>query len=99
VQALFDAVDLIATPTLMAPPPVVETDGGIDTDWYAAWAAPLYPFNLAGNPAASLPAGFTAGGLPVGLQLVAPWDGEPRILDVAALLEAKLGLGARRPPV
>jgi len=99
VQALFAEVDLIATPSLMAPPPLVEADGGIDTEWYAALAAPLYPFNMAANPAASVPVGFTTAGLPVGMQLVAPWDAEQRILDVAALLEARLGLGTRRPPL
>jgi len=34
-----------------------------------------------------VPAGFTAAGLPVGLQLIAPWFAEQRILDVAAVLE------------
>jgi aspartyl-tRNA(Asn)/glutamyl-tRNA(Gln) amidotransferase subunit A len=99
VDALFAGCDLIATPTLTAPPALVDAGGAIDTAWYAEWAAPLYPFNLTGHPAASVPAGFTADGLPVGVQLVAPWDAEQRILDVAALLEAKLGLLERRPPI
>jgi aspartyl-tRNA(Asn)/glutamyl-tRNA(Gln) amidotransferase subunit A len=99
VQALFETLDVIATPTAMGPPPPVETDGGIDTGWYAAWGAPLYPLNLAGNPAISAPAGFSRAGLPLGLQLVAPFGGEQRLLDLAALLEARLGLGDRRPPL
>jgi len=99
VQALFNDLDVIATPTAMAPPPLVGTDGGIDTGWYAAWAAPLYPFNMAANPAISAPVGFAAGGLPIGLQLVAPFDGEQRLLDLTALLEGQLGLLKRRPPL
>jgi aspartyl-tRNA(Asn)/glutamyl-tRNA(Gln) amidotransferase subunit A len=99
VQALFAGCDLMATPTTTVPPPTVETNGAIASDWYAAAAGALYPFNLTGNPASSVPAGFTAEGLPIGLQLVAPWYAEQRILDVAALLEARLGLAARRPPL
>ncbi|HYZ31794.1 MAG TPA: amidase [Crenalkalicoccus sp.] len=99
VQALFRRFDLIATPTLLVPPPGIEADGSVATTWYGEVAAPLYPFNLTGHPAASVPAGFTAGGLPVGLQLVAPWDAEQRILDLAALLEARQGFAQRRPPL
>ncbi len=87
VQRLFEHYDLIATPTMTAPPPGLNAGGSIATDMYAEWAAPLYPFNMTGHPAASVPAGFTAMGLPVGLQLVAPWFAEQRILNVAAVLE------------
>jgi aspartyl-tRNA(Asn)/glutamyl-tRNA(Gln) amidotransferase subunit A len=44
------------------------------------------PFNLAGVPALSVPCG-RLNGLPVGLQLVAPWDEEGRLLGVAELIE------------
>ena len=97
VQLLFERYDLIATPTMTAPPPLVDAGGSIATEFYAEWAAPLYPFNLTGHPAASVPAGFTAGGLPVGLQLVGPWFGEQRILEAAGVLEREGGSG-RRPP-
>jgi len=96
-QALFDDIDILAMPTAMGLPPPVGTDGGIDTGWYAAWAAPLYPINLSGNPAISIPAGFSQSGLPIGLQLVGPWGSEARLLALAALLEACLGLLQRRP--
>jgi Asp-tRNA(Asn)/Glu-tRNA(Gln) amidotransferase A subunit family amidase len=43
--------------------------------------------NLTGVPAASVPCGLTATGLPIGLQLLGPWDGEARVLDAAAMLE------------
>lgn len=100
VQALFRRFDLIATPTMLAPPPPLDANAGsVATEWYAAIAAPLYPFNLTGHPAASVPAGFTEDGLPVGLQLVGRWDSEQRILDAAAFLEARLGFASKRPPI
>ena len=99
VQALFSRFDVIATPTMTAPPPRLDAGGSVATAWYAEWAAPLYPFNLTGHPAVSVPAGFTGDGLPVGLQLVAPWWAEQRLLDLCRILEQVGGWGARRPPV
>lgn len=93
VQALFEQFDVVVTPTVTAPPPGLDAGGSIATDWYAAWAAPLYPFNLTGHPAMSVPAGLTADGLPVGLQLVGGWHAEAALLDAAAAVESALGPG------
>ena len=97
VQRLFERYDVIATPTMLAPPKLLDAEGSIATEEYAEWAAPLYPFNLSSHPAISVPAGMTQDGLPVGLQLVGPWFGEQRLLDVAGLLERVQGWPARRP--
>lgn len=43
--------------------------------------------NLAGVPAVSLPVGMHSSGLPIGLQLVAPWGQEARLLDAVAHFE------------
>jgi aspartyl-tRNA(Asn)/glutamyl-tRNA(Gln) amidotransferase subunit A len=99
VQSLFEQYDVIATPTMTAPPKPLDAEGSIATDEYAEWAAPLYPINLSGHPAISVPAGFTADGLPVGLQLIGPWFAEHRLLDVAAALERILDWPARWPPI
>jgi aspartyl-tRNA(Asn)/glutamyl-tRNA(Gln) amidotransferase subunit A len=99
VQALFERFDVIATPTMLAPPKPLDAGGSIATEMYAEWAAPLYPFNLTGHPAMSVPAGFTEDGLPVGLQLVGPWYGEVRLLSVASRLEALHPWHERRPPI
>ncbi len=99
VQGLFQRYDVIATPTMTAPPKLVGAEGSIATEAYAEWAAPLYPFNLSGHPAMSVPAGMTEDGLPVGLQLVGPWFGEQRLLDVAATLEGLGDWTGRRPEI
>jgi aspartyl-tRNA(Asn)/glutamyl-tRNA(Gln) amidotransferase subunit A len=99
VQRLFQRFDVIATPTMIAPPKPLDAEGSIATAEYAEWAAPLYPFNLSGHPAISVPAGFTGDGLPVGLQLIGPWFGEQLLLDVAGLLERLHDWPSRRPPI
>jgi aspartyl-tRNA(Asn)/glutamyl-tRNA(Gln) amidotransferase subunit A len=97
VQRLFERFDVIATPTMTAPPKPLDAGGSIATEMYAEWAAPLYPFNLTGHPALSVPAGFTAGGLPVGLQLIGPWFAEAQLLRIAALVESIKPYYQRRP--
>jgi Asp-tRNA(Asn)/Glu-tRNA(Gln) amidotransferase A subunit family amidase len=58
-----------------------------------------YPFNLTGQPAASVPCGFTRAGLPVGLQVVGRWHREPDVLRAAAAFEALQPWAGRRPPL
>ena len=53
--------------------------------------------NLAGVPAMSIPAGFTSAGLPIGLQLMADYFGEARLLDVAYRFQQVTDWHARRP--
>jgi len=56
-------------------------------------------FNLTGQPAASIPAGFDAGGLPLSVQLVARPDDEATLLSVGAQLEGLRRWADRRPPL
>lgn len=56
------------------------------------------PFNVSGQPAISVPVGVTAGGLPVGVQLVARTGHEPLLLEVAASLEEVFRWPDRWPP-
>jgi aspartyl-tRNA(Asn)/glutamyl-tRNA(Gln) amidotransferase subunit A len=53
------------------------------------------PANLAGVPSISVPCGRTQQGLPVGLQLMAGWTDEPRLLELARRVERECPLGAR----
>lgn len=58
-----------------------------------------YPFNLTGQPAASVPCGFTREGLPVALQIVGRWHRENDVLRAAACFEILQPWAARRPPL
>lgn len=103
IRTLFDSFDLLLTPTL----PVAAFDVGIDIpppSQFAernlcSWQYYTYPFNLTGQPAASLPVGFTAAGLPVGLQLVAKINRETDIFRAAASFEAAYPWAGVKPNI
>lgn len=86
MRAFFDQFDLLISPTL----PVAGFDVGLDVPPgyedrnIVSWATFTYPFNLTGQPAASMPVGMTRDGLPVGLQLVAPSYDEASIFALAS---------------
>jgi aspartyl-tRNA(Asn)/glutamyl-tRNA(Gln) amidotransferase subunit A len=67
-----------------------------DWDW-VGWAEFSYPFNFSGNPAASVPCGFTADGLPIGLQIVGRRFDDLGVLQAAAAFEAIAPWADRRP--
>jgi amidase len=98
----FKTYDLLLTPTtIVAPFPienryVAECDGK-KFDNYVEWLGIVYAITLACCPALSLPCGFTASGLPVGLQLVGPPRGEAKLLAGARVLEDILGLRGSTP--
>jgi Asp-tRNA(Asn)/Glu-tRNA(Gln) amidotransferase A subunit family amidase len=103
-QAFMDRFDLLLTPAM--PCGAWPHDGqpgpieGIEVQAVAGGRWPLmYPFNLTGWPAASVPCGFTSEGLPIGLQVVAPWHQDARCLRACAAFEALRPWAARRPPL
>lgn len=65
-------------------------------DWLS-WAEFSYPFNMSGNPAASVPCGFTEAGLPVGLQIVGKRTDELSVLRAAAAFESACPWYDKRP--
>jgi amidase len=101
-RSFFAKYDLLLCPaTIVAPYPVeqryVAECNGHRFDNYVEWLAIAYAITLVCSPAVSIPAGFTAENLPVGIQLVAPCRGEARLLAGAKLLEDILGLKAITP--
>jgi amidase len=100
--AFFEKYDLLLAPaTIVAPYPVenryvAECDGK-KFDNYVEWLGIVYAITLVCCPALSMPCGFTASGLPVGLQVVAPPRGEAQLLAGARALEEVLGLRGATP--
>jgi Asp-tRNA(Asn)/Glu-tRNA(Gln) amidotransferase A subunit family amidase len=87
----FAGLDAVAWPSLPAPAPAIEdTTVQLPSGQYPADYANVRLggiANLAGTPAISIPCGFSDAGLPVGLQLLAPWGEDSRLLDIAELFE------------
>ena len=101
MRLFFERYDLLLSPTL----PCAAFDAGRDTPPglearnIVSWVYYTYPFNLTGQPAASIPAGFSAAGLPVGLQMVAGINREVDIFRAAAAFEDAAPWAERRPPL
>ena len=62
------------------------------------WMPFTFPFNLTGQPAASVPAGVTDDGLPVGLQIVGRRNADRTVLAASAAFEAACPWSERQPP-
>jgi aspartyl-tRNA(Asn)/glutamyl-tRNA(Gln) amidotransferase subunit A len=106
VRKVFESYDLLLTPTTAAPafdcadigplgPPDVE---GVEVG-PAGWVPFTMPFNMTGQPAASVPCGFNSAGLPVGLQIVGDRFQEAMVLRAAAAMEKARPWSQARPPV
>lgn len=95
VADAFAECDLLAWPSNPAPAPPIEAPLLNLPSGPALPDAPnvrqAIVGNLAGVPGISIPAGFSGGGLPIGLQLLAPWGEEGRLLDAAQRLEDATG--------
>lgn len=94
-QTTFDQYDLIISPTCpVSPFPwqqvyLAEMDGRPLENYYR-WLGLTYVVSLLTNPALSLPCGTDHAGMPFGLQLVGPFRGDRRVLDIAQALESAL---------
>ena len=96
----MERYDLLLTPTLpitafAAGADRPEPAPGADGD-YLDWTPFTYPFNLTGQPGATVPCGFVDG-LPVGLQIVGRWHDDVTVLRAAAAFEELAPWSDRRP--
>ncbi|WP_078593691.1 amidase [Evansella clarkii] len=101
IQGIFNEYDLLITPTLAVPPFPHNLKGpdeinGIKANPGTDWMLTSL-FNLTGHPAASMPAGFTEKGLPVGMQLIAPRFKEMTILQTSYAFEQAYPWTGKRP--
>lgn len=92
VDRAMGEVDCLLCPTTPKPAHPFETGGGAQVARFTA------PVNLLGYPALSLPCGFSAEGLPLGLQIVAPRFQEQTAIRIAQAYEATTPWHERRPP-
>ena len=102
ISEFFADVDVLACPVSQVAPFDVTLDwvheiNGQPQQTYLDWMASAYLISVTGLPAISVPAGFTADGLPVGLQLVGRRRGDWDLLAVAHAFEAATGHGTRAP--
>jgi aspartyl-tRNA(Asn)/glutamyl-tRNA(Gln) amidotransferase subunit A len=84
MRAFHEQYDLLLTPTLAVAPFEAGrlTPEGYGEDW-TAWTPFTYPFNLTGQPAATVPCGFVRGDRPVGLQVVGAMYQDALVLRAA----------------
>jgi aspartyl-tRNA(Asn)/glutamyl-tRNA(Gln) amidotransferase subunit A len=103
MRQFMERFDLLLTPTM---PATAFTAGRDEPDgWQRATLAPLdwtpftFPFNLTGQPATTVPCGFDSDGLPIGLQIVGRWRGDPTVLRAAAAFEQAMPWSDTKPSV
>ncbi|HEX7629269.1 MAG TPA: amidase [Candidatus Methylomirabilis sp.] len=101
VRQFFQRYDLLLSPTLAVPPFAAGAERPPDYPGGSrlSWVAFTYPFNLTGHPAATVPCGFTAEGLPIGLQIVAGRLQDRLVLRASAAFEAAVPWAGKRPAV
>jgi aspartyl-tRNA(Asn)/glutamyl-tRNA(Gln) amidotransferase subunit A len=99
----LDEYDLILSPTMAVPAfPVGESPREIDgTEVHELWGyLPFtYPINLIGHTAASIPAGFSTDGMPIGLHIIGRMGGEEAVIAASAAFEQAQPWVNERPPI
>ena len=96
VAELFQSIDLVLSPTVGIPAPRIAECEAM-TQVTLDLTRLTTPWAFAGVPALSVPCGFSAQGLPVGLQLVAPWWNESLLLRAGAAYQSVTDWHLARP--
>ncbi len=98
MRAKFESIDLLLTPATPCTAFAAEADA---PPWSAeniiSWMSYTYPFNLTGQPAASVPVGFSLSGLPIGMQMVAKINHEADIFRAASAYEKAMPWATKLP--
>jgi amidase len=102
LNGVLEEHDVLLTPATASPPPRIGRLEGRGALWtlnaVGGWVPYNGVWNITGQPAASVPAGFGADGLPRSVQLVGRPNDEPTLLSLAAQLEAERPWAEHRPP-
>jgi len=101
LSLLLERFDVLLTPTL--PIPAFASGQEVPHNWpdrrWPSWTPFTYPFNLTGQPAASVPCGFTGAGLPIGLQIVGGRFRDKQVLQAAYAYQCVHPLNKQHPAV
>jgi amidase len=103
-QAFLEKYEYFVLPTTQLPPFDVNTPypteiAGVKFENYIDWMKSCWYISATGNPAASVPGGFTAEGLPVGVQIVGRNKEDFSVLQMAHAFEQATGFGKKRPVI
>jgi amidase len=103
-QAFLEKYEYFVLPTSQLPPfdvnvPYPTEIAGVKFDNYIDWMKSCWYISATGNPAASVPAGFTPEGLPVGLQIVGRDKEDFSVLQMAHAFEHATGFGKKHPAI
>jgi amidase len=102
VRVFMNQYEFLLLPTVQVPPfpvdqPYPAEINGVKMEGYIDWMRSCYYITTVGNPAISVPCGFTSEGLPVGLQIVGRQRAEFAVLQLAHAFEQATGFGKHRP--
>ena len=102
VREFFERFDFLILPVSQVAPFPVEVEwvrdiNGVRMETYIDWMATCYAITLTASPAISVPCGFTAKGLPVGLQIVGRYRADFEVLQIAHAFEQATGFYKHRP--
>lgn len=101
--ARFGRLDAIVTPGELIPPPAHDARSvminGREVKLMSALISATCPFNVTGQPALSVPCGFTRAGLPIALQIVGKLFDEATVLQIGHAYETQTDWHTRRPAV
>ncbi|MDD5747999.1 MAG: amidase family protein [Actinomycetota bacterium] len=105
IRRFFERYDILLTPTTACPAFDLKEGGMLGPDEIdgkpvspASWVGFTFPFNFTGQPAASVPCGFTSDGLPVGIQIVGRRYDEQTVLRAAHAFETARPWRHQHPP-
>ena len=103
MEEFFDQYDLLLTPTMAVSAFPIEQRpsviGGKQVDPFWGYLPFTFPINMTGQTASSVPCGFSAEGMPIGLHIIGPKGAEARVLQASAAFEQARPWSGHRPPV
>ena len=103
VADLMESYDLLLSPTMAVPPfPIGEPPqriAGKEVPASSSYSPLTRPFNLTGNPAASIPCGFSSEGLPIGLHIIGRMGDEATVLKASTAFEQARPWAQHRPAI